>query len=119
MNYLVDTWSDFLSAGKLMITFHPYADIPSSPVTKTTVKDAKDFISTTYAGLPELPAGKDPSQYAVVKAYQSQASTRSRRAKRSNMSIARKFVLVNAPYLLGKSLSVPVIKGNSSRSIYS
>lgn len=64
MNYLVDTWSDFLSAGKLMITFHPYADIPSSPVTKTTVKDAKDFISTTYAGLPELPAGKDPSQYA-------------------------------------------------------
>ncbi|KAH7703402.1 hypothetical protein AAVH_29425, partial [Aphelenchoides avenae] len=64
LNGLVDAWSDSLSVGKLTITFIPYADIPASLETRTTVKDAKDFISNTYAELPALPAGKDPSQEA-------------------------------------------------------
>ncbi|KAH7673275.1 Protein C30G12.4, partial [Aphelenchoides avenae] len=63
----------------MMITFVPYADIPASPVTTTTAKDAKDFISNTYAELPALPAGKDPSQLAVVKAYQSRATAQAKK----------------------------------------
>lgn len=64
MNALVDAWSDSLSTGELTITFLPYTDIALPPATRTTVKDAKDFISDTYAELPTLPAGRDPSQLA-------------------------------------------------------
>ncbi|KAH7698417.1 hypothetical protein AAVH_34490 [Aphelenchoides avenae] len=91
MNYLVDAWSDSLSGGKLSITFIPYADIPASPVTMTTVKDAKDFISNTYAALPGLPAGKDPSQEAVVKAYQSRATAKAERLTKAEL------LMINIP----------------------